>query len=327
MRSASEGHCGIRAIRRGGARWRGTQTIVKTVRSSGQSTTATQASTAGRQQAKVGDTLTLKGSAGESMAVTVDQVMDPLQVGSYDQPDSGQRFVGIQITLKDVGSVAYSDSPSNGSTLLSNTNEQAMGQIVSGGPCGNDFASSANIAPGNTQQGCIPFEMPVGQTPATFQFTLNSGFANQTGQWSLAGAPTSGAAAPSAGSNGATTNGTSNMNTTTNANGTTAPLTNQCSPGLAATQSISCGLADNLFYEYYKGEQNGGGTKALSVWSPTTKQYYPASCSTTNGAITCSISGTRNPNAQVQITQAALDAYSPQQASSYAAKADLGPNG
>ncbi len=73
----------------------------------------------------------LKGSDGESMAVTVDQVMDPLQVGSYDQPDSGQRFVGIQLTLKNGGSVAYSDSPSNGSTLLSNTDEQATGQSVS----------------------------------------------------------------------------------------------------------------------------------------------------------------------------------------------------
>lgn len=103
----------------------GTQTIVKTVTTSGTSTTCTQASAARRQQAKVGDTLTLKGSDGESMAVTVNQVMDPLQAGSYDQPESGQRLVGIQITLKNVGSVAYSDSPSNGSTLISNTNEQA----------------------------------------------------------------------------------------------------------------------------------------------------------------------------------------------------------
>jgi hypothetical protein len=312
----------------------GTQTTVKAVTSSGQSTTATRAattatraSTAARQQAKVGDTLTLTGNDGESMAVKVDGVMDPLDVGPDDQADAGQRFVGIQITLKNVGAVAYSDSPSNGSTLLSNTDEQAKDQIVSGGPCGNDFASSAKIAAGQTQQGCVPFEMPVGQTPATFQFTLSSGFANQTGQWSLAGAPTIGAATSSGGNNGGTTDGMSSVNTATNANGTTATLDNQCSPGVAATQSISCGLASNLFYEYYKEGQTGSGTTALSVWSPASKQYYPASCSAANGVITCSISGTSDPNAQVQITQAALDAYSPQQASSYAAKADLGPNG
>ena len=301
----------------------GTQTIVKTVTSSGQAQTSTTAP----QQARVGDTLTLKGNAGESMAVTVTQVMDPLQVGPDDQPDSGQRVVGIQITLKNVGSVAYSDSPSNGATLLSNTNDQAKDQIVSGGPCGNGFASSANIAPGNEQQGCIPFEMPVGQTPAIFQFTLNSGFANQTGQWSLKGAATSTGTAPGVATNTGTSNSTSSGATSTNATGTIAALPNQCSPGLSATQAISCGLASNLFYEYYKAKQSGGNTTALSVWSSATKRYYPASCSTGSGVITCSISGTSNPNAQVQIAQAALDNYSPQQASSYAARADLGPNG
>jgi len=305
----------------------GTQTIVTTVTSSGQSKSPPQAATGSPKQANVGDTLTLQGNGRDSMAVTVDQVMDPLQVGPYDQPDSGQRFVGIQITLKNVGQVAYSDSPSNGSTLLSNTNEQATGEIVSGGPYGNDFASSANIAPGDIQQGCIPFEMPVGQTPATFQFTLDSGFANQTGQWSVAGAPTSASATPSAATNGGTTNGTSSANTSTNANGTIATLPNQCSAGLAATQSISCGLSSNLFYEYFEAGQNGGDTTALSVWSPATKQYYDASCSTANVVIACSISGTSNPNAQVELTQAALDAYSPQDASSYAANHDLGPNG
>lgn len=187
----------------------GSQTIVKTVIYTGGSSTpvstanpggATSAASSGSsgqsQPAAVGDTLTLQGDSGERMAVTVDGVMDPLAVGPDDQADSGQRFVGVQITLKNVGSVPYSDSPSNGATLLSNQNEQAQGEIVSGGPCGNGFQSSANVASGDTQQGCIPFEMPNGETPASFQFTLSSGFADQTGQWSLAGATTGASTAP-----------------------------------------------------------------------------------------------------------------------------------
>lgn len=182
----------------------GTQTIVKTVVATATSSTSAPASSAGgstsssdqSQQAGVGDTLTLTGNGGEKVAVTIDQVMDPLAVGPDDQADSGQRFVGVQLTLKNVGSVVYSDSPSNGATLLSNTNEQAQGEIVTGGPCGNDFQSSVNIAPGDTEQGCVPFEMPTGQNPSSFQFTLSSGFADQTGQWSLAGSTS--AVAPSA---------------------------------------------------------------------------------------------------------------------------------
>lgn len=319
----------------------GTKTIiVKTVTAGGQSSTSAQsasastqpASTSSPQEAKVGDTLTLSGGGGLTMAVTVDQVMDPLQVGSDDQADSGQRFVGVQITLKNVGQVAYSDSPSNGATLLSNTNEEAQGQIVTGGPCGNDFQSLANIAPGDTQQGCIPFEMPVGQMPAMFQFTLNSGFANQTGQWSLTGAETN--ASPSSVSTASRTTGTT---TPSSADTSTSPcyegpcvlsnMPNQCSPGVASTQSVSCGLASNVFYEYFEAQQSGGDTSALSAWSPVTNKYYRASCSVGDGLISCSINGTSVPNAQVVITQVAMSEYSPQQASSYASQHNVGPNG
>ena len=206
----------------------GTTTVIKTVTTSAPAvnsaatatatapvsaatTAASTASTPRPRQARVGSTLTLTGNGGESLAVTVDQVMDPLPVGQDDQADAGQRYVGIQITLKNVGSVPYSDAPSNGSTLLSNSSDQAQGTIVTGGPCGNDFQSSVKIAPSESQHGCIPFELVQGKSAATFQFTLDSGFANQTGQWSLAGAPTGSAspASPSSASTASTTTASS----------------------------------------------------------------------------------------------------------------------
>jgi Domain of unknown function (DUF4352) len=318
-----------------------TQTIVKTVPAvpvSGNSVHAapSQSSTGSDQDAKLGDTLTLTGNGGEAIAVTVNQVMDPLQVSQYEQPDAGQRFIGVQITLKNVGSIPYSDAPSNGAALLSNINEQAKAQIVTGGPCGNDFQSSANIAPGDTQQGCIPFEMPTGQTANAFQFTLNSGFGHDTGQWSLAGAVTNGSASPTSSAGAANSEPSSTATNSSNAS-TSSPcnegpckvagLPNQCSTGLASTQGVSCGLASNLFYEYFKAQQNGGDASSLSAWSPASKQYYSADCSTGDGVISCSVSGTDDPSAQVMFTQGAMSAYSSQQASSFAANHDLGPKG
>jgi hypothetical protein len=90
---------------------------------------------------------------------------------------------------------------------------------------------------------------------------------------------------------------------------------------------VSCELASNVFYEYYKATQSGSGTSSLSAWSPDTDKYYNASCTARGGVISCDISGTTDPNAQVQITQAALNAYTPQQASSYASNGDVGPDG
>lgn len=82
-----------------------------------------------------------------------------------------------------------------------------------------------------------------------------------------------------------------------------------------------------MFYEYYKTTQNGGNGSTLSAWSPATKQYYSVHCSSAAGVVKCTIAGTSDPNAEVDLTQDALSAYSSQQASSFAANHDVGPNG
>jgi hypothetical protein len=133
------------------------------------------------------------------------------------------------------------------------------------------------------------------------------------------------------GGNGAAVYVTSGPNTANAATGSTTPaasgLPQNCGTGINTTQSLSCALANNVFYEYYKATQNGGNGTALSAWSPATKQYYSVSCSTGAGLVKCAIKGTTDPSAEVDLTQAAVSAYTSQQASSYAAKGDLGPNG
>lgn len=150
--------------------------------------TSDSSSSTPQKAAGVGDTLTLKGQDdGEKMAVTLLGVIDPLSVGEFDSPDKGKRYVGVRIALKNIGTAAYDDSPSNGAALLTRTDEQLDTTIVSGGPCDSPFASSAKIAPGARQQGCIPFEAPRGAKLKTFQFTLASGFGPDAGEWRLRG--------------------------------------------------------------------------------------------------------------------------------------------
>lgn len=108
---------------------------------------------------------------------------------------------------------------------------------------------------------------------------------------------------------------------------TTGSVPNQCSPGVSTSHAISCSLASNVFYEYYKAVQRGASTTGLSAWSPATRQYYTVSCSENNGLISCRIGGTTEPDAEVEITSTAIDAYTPQSARDYAATHDVGPNG
>lgn len=135
--------------------------------------------------ANVGDSLTLEGASDERMQVTVQKVLDPAPAGEFDEPSKGMRYVGVQVALKNVGDAQYDDSPSNGAVLLTANDEQAQSAIVIEGPCAGSFGSSAKIAPGARQQGCIPFEVPNGAKLKTFQFTLSSGFGPQAGEWRL----------------------------------------------------------------------------------------------------------------------------------------------
>ncbi|RJL32166.1 DUF4352 domain-containing protein [Bailinhaonella thermotolerans] len=135
--------------------------------------------------ASAGDTLTLKGDPeGLTMDVTVNKVLQNARgEDEYTTPERGKRFVAIQVTLKNSGQIVYQDSPENGAVLVDAEGEQYMPsyQRVSGG----QPLSTAKIGPGDRRRGYLVFEVPKKAKIATFQFTLNSGFAGETGEWTV----------------------------------------------------------------------------------------------------------------------------------------------
>ncbi|CAN5794694.1 hypothetical protein BH24ACT25_BH24ACT25_04770 [soil metagenome] len=139
----------------------------------------------GTETAKLGDPIELKGQTTE-LRVTAERLIDPLGVGRFDRPlNKGSRFVGVEVTIENVGDKTYSDAPANGATLLTADDQQADLAFISGGECGDFFSSDVQIAPGSRQVGCLPFEVPQGGKPARFQFGPDSGFGPQTGEWML----------------------------------------------------------------------------------------------------------------------------------------------
>lgn len=134
--------------------------------------------------AKIGDPITLEGT-DTKMRVTVLKIIDPVAGGQFDEPTAGNRFVGVQVKLQNVGDTTYSDAPSNGAELIMSDDTQAEGGLLGEGQCSSDFGSSAKVSPGSVQQGCIPFQAKQGLRPKTFQFGLDSGFGPQSGEWRL----------------------------------------------------------------------------------------------------------------------------------------------
>lgn len=162
-------------------------TTVKESPNSGGGEAATQSDGGGggTEKAGIGDTITLAGmDEALQVDVTVKKVEDPATPSSsFLKPKKGNRYVAVQVELTIVGDAAYSDSPTNGAVLIDADGQQFDADIFS--PVEPNFGGSSKIAPGDSRVGYITFEFPKNAKPAMFQFTLDSGFGPQTGEWEL----------------------------------------------------------------------------------------------------------------------------------------------
>lgn len=244
----------------------------------------------------LGDPAVLKTQETE-LRVRVTGIIDPLPAGEFDEPADGKRFVGVRMSLRNIGSGTYNDSVSNGSALILKSSEQVDPTLLSGGPCDSSFSSDVKVATGDTRTGCIPFEVPNGARLRSFQFTPDSGFAGTMGEWDVRNAPSSG---------------------TPPAGGTAAPSFTACDPNISVeTGTTTCAFAQNVFYEYW----TSGRSSDVSAYSPVTGQTYATQCSNSGGQIGC----TTTSGAEVRFPQSAVDAYDQAQADRYAATHQTGP--
>jgi hypothetical protein len=148
--------------------------------------TSAKAAPTKAKTATVGDTITLKGSdKGSKLDVTVTKIADPAKAGNeFTTPGAGKRFVGVQFQLVNTGTTAYRDSPSNG-TGIGDTQGQQFQATIADITAGPSMSSDLHLKPGARALGWIVYEVPKASKAATVQFTMDSGFADQTGEWKL----------------------------------------------------------------------------------------------------------------------------------------------
>ncbi|NJP92772.1 DUF4352 domain-containing protein [Nonomuraea sp. FMUSA5-5] len=136
--------------------------------------------------ARVGGALTLQGTDPSlKVSVTVNRVVNPATPASdFFKPQTGKKYVAVEVTLTNAGQAVYSDSPTNGAVLIDAQNQQYNSAIANVSE-GQGFGGSVTANAGDSRKGVIVFEIPQSAQPAKFQFALNSGFASQKGEWTL----------------------------------------------------------------------------------------------------------------------------------------------
>lgn len=141
------------------------------------------------QTLAVGDETTLKGLHG-SMKVKVLKVMDPMKAPPAkglirEVPRKGNRFVGVQVTLTNVGGQPYSDSILNGARLVTDVAKGSQPTILLSGKCQSKFGTKTRVAAGATKSGCLPFQVKKAAKVSGFELTLDSGYGPEKGSWAV----------------------------------------------------------------------------------------------------------------------------------------------
>ncbi|WP_433222673.1 DUF4352 domain-containing protein [Dactylosporangium sp. CS-047395] len=135
----------------------------------------------------VGGSLTLHGNRdGEQVTVTVLRVADPVRAADgVCGPGEGNRFVAVQLRIANTGTLVYDDLPDDGTALVDAGGERfdARFTATTAGPA---FPGGGKIATGASAEGFVTFAVPANERIATVQFTMDSGFADETGEWELA---------------------------------------------------------------------------------------------------------------------------------------------
>ncbi len=136
--------------------------------------------------ARIGDTITVHGMKdGSQLAVTLVKWVDPAKGSDeFTSPDAGKRFVAVQLRITNTGKGVYDDSPSNGVTLADTQGQQFDADFneVSAGP---SMAAEVKLQPGAKTLAYVVFQVPKASKAASLQFAMDSGFADEAGEWKI----------------------------------------------------------------------------------------------------------------------------------------------
>ncbi len=139
------------------------------------------------QVAALGHPLILKGSGpGEQATVTFLQVIDPAcGVGGNSLLFHGMKYVGLRLRLVDSGRTPYSDGPSICTWGRTDTGTQVGSFVFPTLSEGSAIAPHGilKLKPGQSATGYVVMEIPQHAHLTRIYFTLDAGFADETGEW------------------------------------------------------------------------------------------------------------------------------------------------
>jgi uncharacterized lipoprotein YajG len=137
-------------------------------------------------KAVVGDTLSIAGNEAK-LEVTLLKTKRGPAVKAYGTQMSPAAFA-VMLRIKNTGTKVYDDSVSNCAVLVDVKDQTHNAEFSMMDKSGNLIAGmleSVKISSGDQRSGWVFFAMKPSQKPRTLQYTAESGFGPEVGEWSL----------------------------------------------------------------------------------------------------------------------------------------------
>ena len=111
-------------------------------------------------------------------------MIDPATAApSSEPPNSGYRFVAVELTLSNQSSSVIIDGDANYSTVVTGSDGQNYsadyGTVTE---CANFESGDFRLPPSNSASGCVVFALPTSVTVRSIQFTLAPNYLD-TAEW------------------------------------------------------------------------------------------------------------------------------------------------
>ena len=137
--------------------------------------------------AKLGGAITLNGiDPATEAAITAIKVVDPTTSMDGSTPTAGSRYVAVQFQIQNTGTLAHTEYVPNCAKVLDTSGHQFEAAYtvlsVSAGPI---FEVETALRPGQKAVGYIVFEVPTASKVAKVQFTMDLGYAFESGEWTV----------------------------------------------------------------------------------------------------------------------------------------------
>jgi hypothetical protein len=112
--------------------------------------------------------------SGTKLDITLVQVVDPV-VSDSPAPDAGTHYVGLQFTIKNVGTTTYQDAPGLELAVTDDAHQQHQLAWVSQIDAGQLMPAGLTVAPEDSVTGYLAVELPDGTHVAKVAYSSGAG--------------------------------------------------------------------------------------------------------------------------------------------------------